>query len=706
MFQLALSRRPCPALAWLALTMLSGTPTAQAQQKPESVTITGSSDATDRRRLSTTQKTVLDRKEVENLGGLTVGEVIAKLPGIDAGDGGMRARGMVRDSVLILVDGERLAANARMTMAMISRLSSGEIERIEIGRGASAEFGGSAAVTVNLIMRKALAKDSTSMKLSAGVRSGEPNGQLNLSRGGRAGDWSWSLPVSAGLHGSVSERQVTRQNASAGNATLFQIDEERSTTPLPSLSFSPKFTWKRGADSLTLWPTLIAWGGKRDTRVDRATSPDPLAGLAPAADGGRIDRGDDRTGQARLRADGETLVGDSKLTLRTAYSYGRRRATAEHESFPAVGASTFSSESLRRTERDGNAALRLDRGWGEGHTFSGGVEATLHERDDTQTIVTTSRYTAKDAQASLWVQDEWEISKAWILTTGLRGESLRLQVDGSSRRYQRATPSVALRWEPSAAWVWRTSLGAGFKAPKLEELSDLPVTSLSANSPLEPDRRGNGALSPERSVNFEAVVEHYLPAKAGVVGANVYVRRTQNFIERRSVLEGTRWVDRPYNEGSALHWGIELDGKVKTDNWGPKGGTARAHLTLPWSRVDDTRLGLGRPARESPVYQLTLGWDQTLAALKSSFGVQAQLYGAQSSSIPGELDARVNARQVVDIYGLRQITPSLNLRIGLQNLFAADTTRADTAEYGADLWRMGTVARGLRALTVSLEGKW
>lgn len=706
MIQIAHSRGLNPALALLALTMLSGTATAQEQQKLETVTITGSSDATDRRRLSTTQKTVLDRKEVENLGGLTVGEVIAKLPGIDAGDGGMRARGMVRDSVQILVDGERVAANARMTMAMISRLSSGEIERIEIGRGASAEFGGGASVTVNLIMRKALAKDSTSMKLSAGVRSGEPNGQLNLSRGGGVGEWSWSLPVSAGLHGAVSERQVTRLNSSAGIATLLQTDEERSTNPLPSLSFSPKFAWKRGVDSLTLWPTLIAWGGKRDTRVDRATSPGPAAGLVPAADGGRIDRGDDRTGQARLRADGETLVGSSKLTLRTAYSFGKRRASTEHENFSPLGVSTFSKESLRRTERDGNAALRVDRGWGEVHTFSGGVEATMHERDDAQTIVTTSRYTAKDAQGSLWVQDEWEISKALILTTGLRGESLRMQVDRDSRRFQRATPSVALRWESSAAWVWRTSLGAGFKAPKLEELSDLPVTSLSANSPLEPDRRGNGALLPESSVNFESVVEHYLPAKAGVVGVNLYVRRTRDFIERRAALEGTRWVERPYNEGNALHWGLELDGKAKTDGWGIKGGTARAHLTLPWSRVDDSRLGLSRPARESPVYQLTLGWDQTIAAWKSSFGVQAQLYGAQSSSIPRELDARVKARQIVDIYGIRQLSPGLNLRIGVQNLLAADTTRADAAESGVDVWRLGTVARGLRALTISLEGKW
>lgn len=689
-----------------ACVALAAVAAAQAQQKPQTVIVTSSPDDSDRRRLATTQKTVLDRKEVENLGGLTVGEVLAKLPGIDAGDNAMRARGMVRDSVLILVDGERVATNARMTLAMISRLSSGEIERIEIGRGASAEIGGGAAVTVNLIMRKALAKESTNLKLSAGVRAGEPNGQFNLGRGGGADEWSWTLPLSAGLHGLVSDKRLERRNSDGGTATLWQIDDERSTSPLPSLSFAPKFTWKRGADSLTLWPTLIGWGGRRDTQMKRASSADPAAGQAPVPDGGRIDRGDDRTLQARLRVDGETLVGESRLSLRAAYAYGSRRASTAHEAFSAPGASRFSDETLRRRERDGNAALRVDHGWGDAHTLSGGIETTTHARSDVQTIGTAATYTASDTALAIWAQDEWEATKGLIVTSGLRGEWARLEVDDATRHCQRATPSVAVRWETHPAWVWRASVGAGYKVPKLEELSDLPVTSLSANSPLEPDRRGNGALRPERSLNVEAVVEHYLPDKAGVLGVNLYWRRTIDFVERRAVLEGARWVERPYNEGDALHWGLELDAKLRTDAWGAKGGTLRAHLTLPRSRVDDMRLSRGRAARESPLYQLTLGLDQTLAAWQSSFGVQSQWYGAQTSHVQDELDAETAARQIIDVYALRQMTPNLSLRVSVQNLLAAATRRTEAAHAGTQHWQLDTRTRGPRGLTVSLEGKW
>ena len=68
----------------------------------------------------------------------------------------------------------------------------------------------------------------------------------------------------------------------------------------------------------------------------------------------------------------------------------------------------------------------------------------------------------------------------------------------------------------------RSSLGAGIKPPQLSELTNQPVFSVNANTPIEPDRRGNPTLQPERSVNLEAALERYLPAEAGVVGVNLY----------------------------------------------------------------------------------------------------------------------------------------------------------------------------------------
>ena len=90
-----LAQQPAPA----------SPPASAPERQLGEVTVRSASDVLEDQRNAATQKTIIDRKEIEALGGLTVGELIRKLPGIDAGehgaDGGMnaRARGMSRDGV-------------------------------------------------------------------------------------------------------------------------------------------------------------------------------------------------------------------------------------------------------------------------------------------------------------------------------------------------------------------------------------------------------------------------------------------------------------------------------------------------------------------------------------------------------------------------------------------------------------------------------
>lgn len=121
-----------------------------------------------------TQKTIIDRQAIEATGGLTVGDVLGKLPGVNAGvpssDGtaNLSARGMARDSVQVLVDGERPASNSRHALLMISRMPAGELEQVEILKGASAEFGNAVPVTINLVTNRAKRKDRLEYKLRPG----------------------------------------------------------------------------------------------------------------------------------------------------------------------------------------------------------------------------------------------------------------------------------------------------------------------------------------------------------------------------------------------------------------------------------------------------------------------------------------------------------------------------------------------------------
>jgi iron complex outermembrane receptor protein len=302
------------------------------------------------------------------------------------------------------------------------------------------------------------------------------------------------------------------------------------------------------------------------------------------------------------------------------------------------------------------------------------------------------------------VQDEWGIASGVTLTAGLRGEQIRFDSDGTEQQYRRLLPSLAVRWEPAALWILRSSLGTGIKAPRLDELSNQPVVSVSTNTPIEPDRRGNPNLRAERSVNFEAVLERYLPGDTGVFGANLYVRHTRDFVERRVQQEGVRWVDRPQNEGTARHWGMELDGKLRTDKLGWKGATFRTHLTLPRSRVQDERLGIAREARETPRYQLTGGYDQTMGSY--SFGASFHHFGKVRTGVGSEQNAETRPRTLIDAYTLTRIDANLNLRLALQNLLRTDTRRLVDMTGGGNSYHLDTADRGVRTVLLSLEGKW
>lgn len=665
----------------------------------EEITVTATSDALAEQREAATQKTVIDRAEIEALGGLTVGEVIRKLPGVDAGehgaDGGLaaRARGMTRDAVQFLVNGERPTANARFALTQVGRMPAGELERIEILRGGSAEYGGAAPVTVNLVMRRPVARDSTTLKLAAGQRGTEANGQATVSRGGGEGDFSWLLPVTLNHHGMPVDQTLTRQ-APAGAR---QRETERGDYAIDEFILSPRLAWKRGADNLTLWPSYYRNTGERAVdmaRGDGAT---------------RADREDNGIRILRLRAEGELRVGENKLSGRAAVMEGRRFVDRERDARDAAGIVSAWTEAERREDREFSAAARIDRAV-DTHFLSAGLDFGRHRRADRQAfagaVAGAGRFAGEERQWSLWGQDEWALAPDLTLTAGLRGETMAIETDGRARRHGAVDPTVALRWEAAPGWIARASVGGAIRFPKLEELTAVATRAASANTPLEPDRGGNPALRPERIANLEAGVERHL--SGGVLGANAYLRRTGNFIERRTLLEGTRWVERPYNEDDARHWGLELSAKLGGEAWSllPRDGSLRAQLTLPRGEVDDARLGLTRAVRDMPRHTLSIGYEGTLPAWQAGWGFQWQRNGATRSRVPGELAADGRGRTLLDAHLVRRLDASLNLRLSAQNLLRADTRRFATAWNGAAAWRLDSEEAGQRTWLLALEGKW
>ncbi|OIO79146.1 MAG: hypothetical protein AUJ88_04855, partial [Gallionellaceae bacterium CG1_02_56_997] len=666
----------------------SSVASAEDQPSLKEITVTAKGTDVTERREATTQKVVMDRKEIEKMSVMTIGEVLGKLPGVELTGGmGQRARGMSRDSVQILVDGERSAGGGAM-VGVIGRLPSGDLERVEIVRGSSAEFGGAASVTVNLIMKKALPKSSAEIRAGIGRRGSESYSQLALTKNGGEGGFSWTLPIGLVWSNSPVSRSADKQDTTPAHT----YESERGVTKLGHHAITPRMTWKEGGDSLTIAPLFFF--GPQDTNSETTLT----GSTTPSDNGVRLNTLNSLMRVTRVRAEGEKHVGDSKLT---------GRASVNKSKYAADTVRTGVTNSIDHTEnRDNefNFAFRIDKPLGGEHLVAVGVEHINLRRTQEQNFSGSfATYEAQERQSIAWVQDDWMLQPKTTLTYGLRGETIALNSNGVSQQRGRAMPSLAVRWEPLGQWVVRSSLGAGLKMPKLDEISNAATLSVGTNTPVEADKRGNPDLLPERSLNFEAVLERYLDAEAGVLGANLYVRSTQDFTERRVQLEGVRWVDRPYNEGTALHWGFELDGKVRTDNLGWKGATVKAHLTLPHARVSDTRLGITRMARDTPNYVFSAGVDQSLPMWQSSYGVSLQMAGPSKTDIPNEQRGTTNAKTTLDAFWLYKLTPKFNLRLSGQNLLAAKTVRETVYLNGADTYQLRTEDKGIRRLLVTLE---
>lgn len=688
---------------------------AEEARTLKEVTVSASSDAVAERQSAATQKTIIDGAEIAALGGLSIGETIRKLPGIDAGahsgDGGptANARGMGRDAVQFLVDGERPSANARYALTTVGRLPSGELERIEILRGASAEHGSAAPITVNLIMKKTRPQASTNARVAAGLRGAAANGQMTVTQGGGEQGFSWILPLTINHHAMPLAKATTRQASNAGKRTLWQEERESSPYRLDEFILSPRLSWRNAGDSLSLWPSFYRNQGEKQSSFSRSGYADPVNGSGLSDDGSRREHEESSLSIARLRVEGEMKLSGGKLSGRAALMDGRRRSDTERRWSDAGGNVSRGRENLARDETEISSGIRVDRSIGAG-LLSAGLEQSWLERAERQTVSGSSAYSkrneAASQQMSAWLQHEWNPLKRLTLTAGVRGEHIRLESAEQTQQTGQLAPSLAARLELAPDLIFRSSLGSGIKAPKLDEISGLTVQGAGDNSPLEADRGGNAGLQPERNVNLEIALEKYLAGERGVISANTYLRRTENFIERRTQREGSRWVDRPFNEGTARHWGLELDAKLKSEGFGWQGGALRSHLTLPRGRVADERLAITRDARDLPRYQFNLGYDQALAFWQSSAGLQLNQYGASRTDIPGETASWQGSRRLLDAYWVRRLSAQLNLRLEAQNILRADTKRLADAWSAADSWQLSTAERGQRTFMLSLEGKW
>lgn len=607
--QTALAACLIPLLATAQQPAPPAAPPAQPPKKEEpkqleKIEVQG--DGLAERRESTASKLVINRDEITKYGDTNVLDVLKRLPGVtvDSGPGGrggaVRMRGLGTGYTQILVNGERMPPGFTL-----DSIAPDMIDRIEIVRGATAEFSTAQAVagTINVVLRRPLAQQRNEVKVGASMQHDRPNINATAQFSGGSGNLTWTLPLNFVRFAFVAEGR-NEQSFYDPDFELQQFFHSRRRNEGfgGNVNVAPRLSWNLGKGH-TL--NLDAFALTNVFRGHFIEDNRPVIGPPPPY----------TYTDLRSRNEHQTFRTNAHWVRR--WDDGARidaRFGVTAARFEV--ASTFVANDVAgvtRLERTVNSKTD-DRGLTssgkytfpvvQGHNWVTGWDAAWNERDDERLQEDFLRQTGARTRLdevfdtsirrlALYGQDEWDVTERFAVYLGVRWEGIETRsvgnfYDAIKNRSSVVSPIANFLWKRPGTQKDQVRLGISrtYKPPNIGEL--VPRRFFAPNnSPVTPDFIGNPDLKPELSWGLDAAYEHY-PAGGGNVSVSVYHRRIEDIVQRATVFEDGLYISRPLNIGTGKVSGLELDAKGKlTQLWKEAPNIdLRANFAVNRSEVD------------------------------------------------------------------------------------------------------------------------
>ena len=229
-------------------------------------------------------------------------------------------------------------------------------------------------------------------------------------------------------------------------------------------------------------------------------------------------------------------------------------------------------------------------------------------------------------------------------------------------------------------------------------------TASGVNSSSNPDRVGNPQLANETQRSIELGVEHYLADKAGNISLSIFERYVSDYVQRLTLLENGRWLERPYNVGDAQLRGVTLDSKVQLQAFKLPDITLRGSYAYTQNQLTDpvANLGSGEGDRQSA----NLGLEYKINNL--TLGTSANYMSAVDRESSATVSQQQGSQKTVNVSASYKINKQFNLRLAVNNLLADD--RTDTLyEYDnqGQLKRIEQdVMQTYANVILSVDGRW
>ncbi|WIG95291.1 TonB-dependent receptor [Myxococcus sp. SDU36] len=539
-------------------------PASDEEALPEARTVVTASRSPERLEDSAVATEVITRSDILASGARDASELLAAHPGLQVvqtfAGATVQLQGLSPEYVLVLVDGERVAGRVAGSVDL-SRLSTEDIEQVEVVKGPSSVLYGSDAVAgvVNLITRRARRPLGAELRASYGSMQ-----RLELDATGEAKGEDWGLRLSGGL---------ARRDA-------YLLDPTSIGTTGSSLD---GIDASAGGDLRVSEGTALQANATYARRVQR--------GVDVGVTGATFDRASRDDSLSVRLSPRWTLSRNASLRVDGAYAWFNRRYLRDQRRSNALD----TIEDTR--EQQGRLGAQLDAKVGDAHAFVAGAEL-LGEWLRADRLGEDG--TGQRARASLYVQDNWALAPRWKLTLvpGAR-------VDTDTQFGTAVTPRLAARMDPTSWLTLRGSYGWAFRAPGFQELL------LDFENPSVGYRvHGNPDLRPERSRSFNLSVE-VKPAASSLLWVSAFQHNLRDMIGVSTELVGPQQLFTYVNIARARVRGGELGVRQQL----PGRVSAELGYTLTDGRSEETGLALEGQARHRLTAQAT--WRHRTSGLEA-----------------------------------------------------------------------------------------
>ena len=661
-------------------------PRPSAPSRLDAVEVSGESQGD--KRDAVASKLIVSREEIARFGDTSLGDVLRRLPGVTVSGSGMldprdiKLRGLGNGYTQILLNGAPLPPGFPL-----ADIAPELIERVEIQRSATAEAGSNAiAGVINIILRKTPATRKLSLKVSMTGGSGGPGASVSGQASDRAGDWTYGGTLTGTSDHTAISSATDVASWIGGEPSLLRRTDTSEQRSSKTVGVAPRVAWTRDASSEVSLDGLLQYASQTYQASERRRS---SLGAPPrfAMDDLSIPS-DVLTARATLQYKSAATIVD-KVETRLNINYLDRSSKAALVASDAGGVE-FLHRAVSSDLSDfgatftGKASLAL----GENHALSAGWEGTRNRRAETriqrEEIIAgdgvpedlDEGYAATISSLALYVQDEWEISRALSIYLGARWERADTATSShgqslASSRAATVSPTFQLLWKVAGTRgdQVRLNVGRTYRLPTARELVPRRWV-VNDNSPTDPNFQGNPALRPERAWGIDLGYERYL-AKDAFAGINAYARHIDDVVLQQVESRDGVWTSVPVNGGRARVLGIEgeLRGGLKALVDRAPDLQVRVGATRNWSRVDAVPGPDNRLSRQ-PRVTLSLGVDYRPHAVPIVVGGAFSQEHAGRVQLSATQAIRNADRRQLDLYADWTLTRAIRLRTSVMNAFA------------------------------------